>query len=104
MARRFVDLSVALEVGIASDPPGMEPQITYRQHADTVGDMARSFPGLTAADMPDGEGWAVETVTISTHNGTTWTPPGTSIRPPTTAPAAPPRSTRRPWNSACAPA
>ena len=32
--------------------------------------MAMSFPGLTADDLPDGEGWAVERVTISTHNGT----------------------------------
>ena len=70
MARRFVDLSITLEVGVPSDPPGMEPRITYSKHADTVPQMARSFPGLTAADMPDGEGWAVETVTISTHNGT----------------------------------
>ena len=70
MTRRYVDLSIALEVGVHSDPPGMEPKITYRRHAETVGDMARSFPGLTPADMPDGEGWAVETVTISTHNGT----------------------------------
>jgi kynurenine formamidase len=70
MTRRFVDLSVTLEVGVHSDPPGMEPRITYSKHADTVPQMAFSFPGLTAADMPDGEGWAVETVTISTHNGT----------------------------------
>ena len=70
MTRRFVDLSVTLEEGIASDPPGMEPRITYSKHADTVPQMAMSFPGLTAADMPDGEGWAVERVTISTHNGT----------------------------------
>ena len=70
MARRFVDLSVTLEAGIASDPPGMEPKITYHQHRDTVGDMARSFPGLLPEHMPDGEGWAVETVEISTHNGT----------------------------------
>src|SRR5579863_7468238 len=70
MARRYVDLSIALEAGVHSDPPGMEPQISYRAHRDTVADMARSFPGLTAAHMPDGEGWAVETVTISTHNGT----------------------------------
>jgi kynurenine formamidase len=28
------------------------------------------FPGLTPADLPDGEGWAVERVDISTHNGT----------------------------------
>src|SRR5512141_796740 len=70
MVRRFVDLSIALEEGVPSDPPGMEPRITYTQHKDSVAQMAASFPGLTAADMPDGEGWAVERVTISTHNGT----------------------------------
>ncbi|MCU1500403.1 MAG: hypothetical protein JWM47_4356, partial [Acidimicrobiales bacterium] len=42
MARRFVDLSIALEEGMHSDPPGMEPQITYRTHGETVGDMARA--------------------------------------------------------------
>jgi kynurenine formamidase len=70
MTRRIIDLSIALEMGVPSDPPGMEPKITYRAHKETVGDMARSFPGLTPEDMPDGEGWAVETVEISTHNGT----------------------------------
>jgi kynurenine formamidase len=70
MARRFVDLSIAIENGIPSDPPGMEPQITYRRHADTVPIMAGYFPGLEKKHMPDGEGWASETVTLSTHNGT----------------------------------
>ena len=70
MARRFVDLSIAIEVGVPSDPPGMEPKITYTKHADSVPQMAASFPGLTVADMPDGEGWAVERVSLSTHNGT----------------------------------
>lgn len=28
------------------------------------------FPGLTKDDLPDGEGWAVESLTLSTHNGT----------------------------------
>jgi len=67
---RLIDLSVALEAGIASDPPLMEPKIEYHDHASTAGQMARFFPGLTAEDLPGGEGWAVETLTISTHNGT----------------------------------
>jgi kynurenine formamidase len=70
MARRFVDLSIAIENGIPSDPPGMEPQITYRKHRDTVEIMAGYFPGLEPKHMPEGEGWASETVTLSTHNGT----------------------------------
>lgn len=70
MARRIVDLSIAIENDVPSDPPGMEPKITYHVHADTVGQMASYFKGLTPEDMPDREGWAVETVTLSTHNGT----------------------------------
>jgi kynurenine formamidase len=70
MPRRFVDLSIPLQMGLHSDPPGMEPKITYQAHRETVAQMAASFPGLTAAHLPDGEGWAVERVSISTHNGT----------------------------------
>ena len=70
MARRFVDLSIAVEMGVPSDPPGMEPVIEYTRHKDSVAVMAAYFPGLTPADMPDGEGWASERVHLSTHNGT----------------------------------
>ena len=70
MARRIIDISVALEAGIASDPPFMLPRIDYVAHADTVNQVAAAFPGVTAADLPGGEGWAVETLTLSTHNGT----------------------------------
>lgn len=70
MPRRFVDLSIAIEVGVPSDPPGLEPKIEYTRHADSVAQIAHFFPGLTAADLPDGEGWAVERVQLSTHNGT----------------------------------
>ncbi len=70
MTRRLIDISIPLEMGTPSDPPGMQVRIDYTAHGDSVPQMAASFPGLTAADMPDGQGWAVETVTISTHNGT----------------------------------
>lgn len=70
MARRFVDLSIAIETGVPSDPPGMEPQIEYTTHDQSVASMASYFPGLSGDDLPDGEGWAVERVSLSTHNGT----------------------------------
>ncbi|MBI1360201.1 MAG: cyclase family protein [Alphaproteobacteria bacterium] len=70
MARRFVDLSIAIAMDVPSDPAGMEPKIEYTAHADSVSVMASYFPGLESADMPDGEGWASERVTLSTHNGT----------------------------------
>ncbi len=67
---RIVDISNALEAGIASDPPSMLPEIQYIAHKDSVEMLAASFPGLTAADLPGGEGWAVERIAVSTHNGT----------------------------------
>lgn len=68
--RRFIDISVALENGIASDPPFMLPEIEYTAHADSAGQVAAFFPGLAREDLPGGEGWAVETLRVSTHNGT----------------------------------
>ena len=70
MPRRFIDLSVALEAEIASDPPIMLPEIEYMSHADTAAQMAGFFPGLTPGDLPGGEGWAIEKLSIYTHNGT----------------------------------
>jgi kynurenine formamidase len=72
MPRRIVDLSVPLEAGIASDPPGTTPRISYVAHKDTdnVARMLGHFPGLTQADLPGGEAWAVEKLDVSTHNGT----------------------------------
>lgn len=68
--RTLVDISVALRAGIASDPPGLTPEIDYYTHADTTGDLLAFFPGATVDDLPDGEGWAVERVRLTTHNGT----------------------------------
>lgn len=70
MSRRFIDLSVALESDIASDPDIMLPQIEYSSHKDTASQVAAFFPGLDVEDLPNGEGWAIEKLTIYTHNGT----------------------------------
>ncbi len=70
MARRIVDISVALTSGIASDPPGNEPKITYIDHKASADMVCAYFPGLTPDQLPDREGWAVERVEMSTHNGT----------------------------------
>lgn len=70
MPRRIVDLSVALEMGIASDPPMALPKIDYLDHQMTGGQILPFFPGLTKDQLPNGEGWAVEQLSVSTHNGT----------------------------------
>jgi kynurenine formamidase len=67
---RFIDLSVPIEAGIASDPPVMLPKIDYMTHAQTAGQVMAFFPGLQATDLPGGEGWAVERLEIFSHNGT----------------------------------
>ena len=70
MARRLIDISVALERGIRSDPLGLEPEITYLDHHQTVSQLLPFFPGLAARDLPDGEAWAIERLALTTHNGT----------------------------------
>ena len=70
MKRRFVDLSIYLENDVISDPVPFTPKIQYHKHENTAGQIAGFFPGLRKEDLPDGQGWAVETVNLSTHNGT----------------------------------
>lgn len=70
MARTFIDISVALEADIISDPPIMLPKIEYQDHAMTAEQVASFFPGLQRDQLPQGEGWAVERLEIASHNGT----------------------------------
>src|SRR3569833_2268588 len=69
MTRRIVDLSVPLENGVPADL-GPGPTIEYVDHDQSVPGILPFFPGLRKEDLPDGKGWAVETVKLSTHNGT----------------------------------
>lgn len=69
MARRFIDLSVALRAGIASDPPHMLPEIEYVDHHASAPAMA-AYMGVPVSALPEGEYAAIERVRISTHNGT----------------------------------
>jgi kynurenine formamidase len=70
MPRRIVDLSVPLKAGIASDPPGHTPEISYINHRESAADVVRFFPGLQEGDLPGSEGWAIERLAVTTHNGT----------------------------------
>ena len=67
---KLIDISVPLENDVAADPPGRGPTIEYSSHRQTTAEIISFFPGLKAEDLPDGEGWAVEHIKLSTHNGT----------------------------------
>lgn len=67
---RLVDLSWPLENTVPADPPGFGPRIEYFDHKQSLSGMLSMFPGLEASQLPGGEAWAVERLTVSTHNGT----------------------------------
>lgn len=68
---RLIDLSMTLDDQVVTDPPFMRPSIKYETHAETMGELGHFFPGVTAEQMPGGAGFAaVETLTLTTHNGT----------------------------------
>ena len=68
--RRIIDLSIPLENDVPADPAFQKVCIDYRTHAETAREIAAVFPGLHPDQLLDGQGWAVEQVHISTHNGT----------------------------------
>jgi kynurenine formamidase len=66
----FIDLSMPISASIITDPPPLRPQIRYVDHKESLPGMLAFFPGLAAGDLPDGEGWAVEDLTLTAHSGT----------------------------------
>lgn len=67
---RILDLSIPTENDVPADPPFQRLSIEYTRHEESADAIAALFPGLSPDDLPGGLGWAVEKVTLSTHNGT----------------------------------
>jgi kynurenine formamidase len=63
---RVVDLSLEIKEG----PSVLGAQIKYLDHKESVPEMLASWPGINPEDLPDGLGWAAETLTLNTHSGT----------------------------------
>ena len=70
---KFIDLSIPIinpdeEV---FDPPLTRPKIEYSSHEEGADQMGFVFPRLKPEKhLPDGKGWATETVKLGTHSGT----------------------------------
>jgi kynurenine formamidase len=70
MTQKIIDLSIAIEAGVPSDPEMMIPQIDYITHEQGAEQMEQFFPGLKKSQLPGGLGWALEFVRLTTHSGT----------------------------------
>lgn len=69
MARKIIDLSVALDDTIIADPPGLGPTIEYIEHDAGAAEFEQFF-GMPVDKQRDQKGAAVERVQMTTHNGT----------------------------------
>jgi kynurenine formamidase len=64
MTARIIDLSLPMEPN-----PAQPVEVTHSRHEEGAPAMARVF-GCRPEDLPEGRGWAVDTLTLSTHAGT----------------------------------
>jgi kynurenine formamidase len=70
MPRQIIDISMALDNETKVDQRGFGPKIEYQAPKDNVKEILSFFPGLTVDQLPGGEGWGNETITLRTHSGT----------------------------------
>ena len=68
--KKIIDLSISIEADLPSDPPEMIPKVNYINHEMGAEQMAAFFPGLQKEQLPEGLGWALELLTLTTHSGT----------------------------------
>lgn len=68
---KIIDLSIPVEDGLPSDPPPQVPHVEFLRHKDTAKIMTTYFNGgISVEDLPEGNGWAIENVHLTTHSGT----------------------------------
>ena len=67
---KIIDISIPLDNKTVTDPDFMRPEIEYVSNKENAELMCSMFPGLKTTDLPNGEAWSWEKVTLMTHNGT----------------------------------
>jgi hypothetical protein len=107
IAGRFVDISMPISMRVITDPPPLRPRIAYRHHRDGAQDIAGMFPGLSPDELPDGEGWAVEDITLTSHSGShmdaPWHYHSTTDHAGSSGPVALRQLTKPRWKCSCSP-
>ncbi|MDF2930443.1 MAG: cyclase [Anaerospora sp.] len=67
---KIIDLAVTIENQTPCDPPYMATEIDYWEHGKGAKQIKDVFVGATDTDLPQGLGWAIEYVRLTTHSGT----------------------------------
>ena len=70
---KYIDLSIPIinPDELVFDPPLTQPKIEYSDHTEGANQMSFAFPKLKPEEhLPDGKGWATDSLTLSTHSGT----------------------------------
>jgi len=66
----IIDLSIPLDNDTVTDYDFMRPKIEYVGNKENAETMCAVFPMLRPEQLPDGEAWSWERITLVTHNGT----------------------------------
>jgi hypothetical protein len=83
--RRLIDLSIAIEPDLPSDPPMMVPKIQYLGHDQGADSMKLFFPGLQNEHLPGAKDGLWSMWSFQPIPAHTWTHPGITIPPWTKA-------------------
>jgi kynurenine formamidase len=68
---KYIDLSIPIANDTFCDPPLTTPKVEYHDHTRGAEEMLFAFPKLKPEEhLPNGKGWATETLNLSTHSGT----------------------------------
>lgn len=67
---KIIDLSVAIENDIPSDPPPLIPKVHMIGHKESADEMQRMFGNIGAENLPEGNGWGNGRLELTDHAGT----------------------------------
>jgi kynurenine formamidase len=69
---KFIDLSIPIinPDELIFDPPLTQPQISYSYHDQGAKEIGFVFDKLKPENLPNGKGWANESISLCTHSGT----------------------------------